>query len=472
MKPSPKVTVIGLGPGEPSLCNSRTLDLIEEHSFRYARTLRHPSSVLLENKVTSFDHLYESAESFEDLYRNIVTELINSAKKNGKILYAVPGSPFVAEKTVQLLAEQTEVEVEVIPSLSFIDLVWSCLNIDPMEAGVRIIDAHRFAIEAAGDSGPLLVTQIDSVNVLADIVASVDIPPVQPVFILKHLGLEDEIIQELKWEDLIENVEPDHLTSCFIPHLESPIASELQQFIELVATLRLQCPWDSEQTHSSLTSHLLEETYEVLEAIENFNEETGEGSDDLEEELGDLLFQVVFHSRIAAENGRFDLADVTNGIYEKLKRRHPKIFDINHPADFKENQKAAHKKWEEIKKNEKKRTSILDGVPDSLPALSYAQKIFEKSQTLGLTDEEIVLKKVTPETDEELGSIILNLVFWAAENGYEAERALRAANKRFVTFIQNIETAATDKNIDLFSADSKTRKFLKSEIENQTLKEL
>ena len=89
-----------------------------------------------------------------------------------------------------------------------------------------------------------------------------------------------------------------------------------------------------------------------------------------------------------------------------------------------------------------------------------------------MTDEEIVLKKVTPETDEELGSIILNLVFWAAENGYEAERALRAANKRFVTFIQNIETAATDKNIDLFSADSKTRKFLKSEIENQTLKEL
>ena len=155
-----------------------------------------------------------------------------------------------------------------------------------------------------------------------------------------------------------------------------------------------------------------------------------------------------------------------------MKRRDPKIFDINHSADFKENQKAAHKKWEEIKKNEKKRTSILDGVPDSLPALSYAQKIFEKSQTLGLTDEEIVIKKVTPETDEELGSIILNLVFWAAENGYEAERALRAANKRFVTFIQNIETAATDKNIDLFSADSKTRKILKSEIENQTLKEL
>ena len=140
-----------------------------------------------------------------------------------------------------------------------------------MEIGVRIVDAHRFATEAAGDRGPLLVTQIDSREILADIVAAVNSPPKQAVTILQRLGLEGEKVQKLKWEDLMEKVEPDHLTSCFIPHLESPIASELQKFVDLVAALRLQCPWDSEQTHSSLTSHLLEETYEVLEAIENFN---------------------------------------------------------------------------------------------------------------------------------------------------------------------------------------------------------
>lgn len=471
MKSSPKVTVIGLGPGEPSFCSAKNLALIEEHEFRYVRTTRHPSSCLLGPDVVSFDYIYESSDSFEEVYRTIVIELIAEAKRNRKILYAVPGSPFLAEKTVQLLTEQTEVEVEVFPSLSFVDLAWSSLGIDPMEVGVRIVDAHRFITEAAGDRGPLLVTQIDSSNILADIVAVVQSPPTQPVTILQRLGLEDEKVQELKWDDLTEKVKPDHLTSCFIPHLESPIASELQKFVELVSELRIQCPWDAEQTHSSLTSHLLEETYEVLEAIENFNEETGEGSEDLEEELGDLLFQVVFHSRIAADDARFDLTDVTKGIHEKLRRRHPGIFTTEEDPLMNDNPDSAHKRWEELKKEEKKRSSVLDGIPDSLPALAYTQKIFEKSKTLDLLDEEIAIDRFLPETDEELGKIFLDLVFWAAKNGFEAERALRAANSKFVTFIKNIETLAEDRSVDLFSADNKTKKVLKEEIRKRDSKD-
>ena len=150
MKPSPKVTVIGLGPGEPSLCSTKNLELIEEHEFRYVRTTMHPSSFLLGPNVVSFDYIYESSDSFEEVYATIVEELITAAKKNQNILYAVPGSPFLAERTVQLLTEQTEVEVEVFPCLSFVDIAWSCLKIDPMEIGVRIVDAHRFATEAAG----------------------------------------------------------------------------------------------------------------------------------------------------------------------------------------------------------------------------------------------------------------------------------------------------------------------------------
>ena len=465
------MTVIGLGPGEPSFCSAKNLTLIEEHEFRYVRTTRHPSSCLLGPDVVSFDYIYESSDSFEEVYRTIVIELIAEAKKNRKILYAVPGSPFLAEKTVQLLTEQTEVEVEVFPSLSFVDLAWSSLGIDPMEVGVRIVDAHRFITEAAGDRGPLLVTQIDSSNILADIVAVVQSPPTQPVTILQRLGLEDEKVQEIKWDDLTEKVKPDHLTSCFIPHLESPIASELQKFVELVSELRIQCPWDAEQTHSSLTSHLLEETYEVLEAIENFNEETGEGSEDLEEELGDLLFQVVFHSRIAADDARFDLTDVTKGIHEKLRRRHPGIFTTEEDPLMNDNPDSAHKRWEELKKEEKKRSSVLDGIPDSLPALAYTQKIFEKSKTLDLLDEEIAIDRFLPETDAELGKIFLDLVFWAAKNGFEAERALRVANSKFVTFIKNIETLAEDRSVDLFSADNKTKKVLKEEIRKRDSKD-
>ena len=355
-------------------------------------------------------------------------------------------------------------EVEVFPSLSFVDLVWRSLEIDPMEAGVRIVDAYRFITEAAGDSGPLLVTQIDSSDILADIVAAVHSPPVQPVTILQRLGLQDEKVQKFQWEDLTEKVQPDHLTSCFIPHLESPIASELQNFVELVSDLRIQCPWDAEQTHSSLTSHLLEETYEVLEAIENFNQETGEGSEDLEEELGDLLFQIVFHARIAADDGRFDLTDVTKGIHEKLRNRHPGIFTTEEHSLTESNSDSAHKRWEELKKEEKQRSSVLDGIPDVFPALAYSQKIFEKTKTLDLLDEEISTARPAPETEEEIGKIFLDLVFWAAKNGFEAERALRVANSKFVAFIKNIETVATDRNMDLFSADTETKEMLKAEI--------
>ena len=181
MKPSPKVTVIGLGPGEPSFCSSKNLDLIDEHEIRYVRTSRHPSVSLLGTGVISFDYVYESSNSFEEVYETIVKELIAAAKVHRQILYAVPGSPFLAERTVQLLTEQIEVEVEVFPSLSFVDLAWRGLGVDPMEVGVRIVDAHRFITEAAGDRGPLLVTQIDSSEILADIVAAVHSPPLQPV---------------------------------------------------------------------------------------------------------------------------------------------------------------------------------------------------------------------------------------------------------------------------------------------------
>ena len=122
---------------------------------------------------------------------------------------------------------------------------------------------------------------------------------------------------------------------------------------------------------------------------------------------------------------------------------------------------------EELKKEEKKRSSVLDGIPDSLPALAYAQKVFEKSKTLDLLDEKTHTDRPLPETDEELGNILLELVFWATKNDFEAERALRIANSRFVAFIKNIESLAESRDVNLFSADSQTKKELKAEIRNR-----
>src|SRR5205823_5617831 len=144
-------------------------------------------------------------------------------------------------------------------------------------------------------------------------------------------------------------VEPDHLSALWIPELAAPVGQELVRFAELVRTLRIRCPWDREQTHETLTRHLLEETYEVLEAIEGLP-----GSyPHLEEELGDLLFQVVFHATLAAEEGEFTLADVARGIHDKLVRRHPHVFgDVD--ADSAD---AVVANWEEIKRVEKGRAS-------------------------------------------------------------------------------------------------------------------
>ncbi|NBT37089.1 MAG: nucleotide pyrophosphohydrolase, partial [Actinobacteria bacterium] len=132
------------------------------------RTMRHPSVTLL-GDCTSFDHLYESQPTFDDVYRAIVEELVAAARTHGEVLYAVPGSPLILESTVALLRTDSRVEVVVVASMSFLDLAWNALNIDPVNEGVRVIDGHRFALQAADERGPLLVTQTHAGWVLSDI---------------------------------------------------------------------------------------------------------------------------------------------------------------------------------------------------------------------------------------------------------------------------------------------------------------
>ncbi len=278
----------------------------------------------------------------------IVAELIEAAATGGPVVYAVPGSPNVAERTVVLLAEHPrvasgEVALVVHPSVSFLDIAFARLGVDPVDAGVRLVDAERFAVEAAGERGPLLVAQCWSRQVLSEVKLSVESTPDEPVTVLHHLGLPDETVVEVPWDDLDRSFEPDHLTSVWIPQLAAPVAAELVALDELVRTLRERCPWDRRQTHASLGRHLLEESYEVLEAIDALSSVDG-GTDvpmardhvpgdheatavaHLEEELGDLLFQVYFHATLAAEEGRFTLADVARGVHDKLVSRHPHVF--------------------------------------------------------------------------------------------------------------------------------------------------
>jgi len=170
---TPRVVIVGLGPGDVELLTVGTRDAINTIGTQFVRTRRHPAASIMES-ATSFDEVYEGASAIDDVYPAIVERLIAAATEAGEILYAVPGSPIVAERTVELLLADSRCEVEIIPALSFLDLTWARLGIDPVSVGVRILDGHRFAIEAAGERGPLLVAQCDSADVLSDVKLALD----------------------------------------------------------------------------------------------------------------------------------------------------------------------------------------------------------------------------------------------------------------------------------------------------------
>ncbi|WP_421120818.1 MazG nucleotide pyrophosphohydrolase domain-containing protein [Aquihabitans daechungensis] len=436
-----RIVVVGLGPGDPSLVTAGTLDAIARvpADARFLRTEVHPSAHLVTGAAT-FDHHYESADTFDQVYRRIVDDLIASAAEHGEVLYAVPGSPRVLERTVDLLdaaAADGTVELEVLAGMSFVDLAWVRLGIDPYEQGVRLIDGHRFEDAAAGERGPLLVAHCHNQRVLSDIKLAVDPFPTTPVVVLQRLGLPDESVSSVDWADLDRSFEADHLTSIFIPELAQPVAGEVAAFVDLVATLRAECPWDAEQTHRTLTRHLLEETYEVLEALEG----VGDGGPDadpaayahLEEELGDLLFQIVFHTTLATEAGFFGLGDVARGVHEKLVHRHPHVFgavEVDGADDVIAN-------WEQIKKAEKGRESVFDGMPADLPALLYALKVTKKAATFGA---------VPDPADASVGGRLLALVAAAraADGDVDPETELRAAAARLRDRAKAIEAERAD----------------------------
>jgi tetrapyrrole methylase family protein/MazG family protein len=414
----------------------------------------------LVDPAESFDGLYERAGSIEDVYSGVVEALVAAAATHGEVLYAVPGSPLVAERTVELLRADPRVEVDLIPALSFLDLAWDRLGIDPVGAGVRLVDGHRFEAEAAGHSGPFLVAQCDTGLVLSAIKLALDGGPA--VTVLQRLGLADELVSEVAWEDLDRAVTADHLTCVWVPVLAEPVAAELVRFVDLVRTLRAECPWDRRQTHQSLTRHLIEETYEVLESIDELDQP--QGYEHLEEELGDLLFQVAFHANLAAEQGQFTLADVARGIHDKLVERHPHVFGPpGSPAP----------NWEEFKRAEKGRSSVMEGVPGNLPSLLYAFKIQGKAASVGFDwknvagawpkvreeldelEEAMALEadspgdRAGPAVNDELGDVLFSVVNVARHLGVDPEAALRDAAAKFRRRFEAMEGLGRQRGVPL-----------------------
>lgn len=495
------ITIVGLGPGAVGHLSLETMGLLKSGAQVILRTAVHPTVAELEKQQVFFiscDDLYEAGASFEAVYGGVVARVLEAAQ-HGDVVYAVPGSPLVAEKTVVMLREQTkalDVPLVIKPSMSFLDLAYVELGIDPI-AGLRIIDAQDFG--AIGEAGqyPLMITQVYSKLVASDLkIALMDVLEDEyEVYFLRNLGLPDEECRAVALFELDRQENIDHLTSVYVPPVpedgealgdmnipgllsfgddedeerddaagaeltcDSQLAAEvvddllndvdIQPLVDVMRVLREPdgCPWDREQTHKSIRSNMIEEVYEYLEAVD------ADDINGMREELGDVLMQIVFHARIAQEAGSFDLQDVIDEVTEKLINRHPHVFgDV-----YCETSDQVLVNWEAIKKQEKtERKHVLDGVTQGLPALLRAYKLQSKAAKVGFDwdNAEDVWAKVQEELGElqealssgdkaaaesELGDVLFALVNYGRFYKIEPEVALNGTNNRFAARFNYVE---------------------------------
>jgi tetrapyrrole methylase family protein/MazG family protein len=472
-----KVVVVGLGPAGADLLLPAARAALTRTPVRFARTARHPAVDELEPygmTFTALDDVYERASDPESVYREIVDTLVAAAREHGAVAYAVPGSPVVAERTVVLLGERAragDVELEIVPGLSFADLAWARLGVDPL-AGARVLDGRALDPAALEAGGPVLFAQLDTVLVLSDVkLALLDrVAPDHEVVLLHHLGRPDEQVARVPLADADRVVAPDHLTALFVD-LPPGGADAFGALLALGRRLRGPggCPWDAEQTHHSLTRYLLEEAYEVVDAIEALPADAPTGDDAVDDatwaaladELGDLLFQVVFHAVLAQEADAFTATDVAQGIHNKLVRRHPHVFgdvDVTTAGDVVRN-------WEQIKKDERGSDSLVDSVPAGLPALLYTHKLFRKAASIGLdpSDRADAIGSVergldalrapatasSVDAEAAVGDVLAGAVALARAGGVDAESALRGWAARYREHFHRMEALARARGLDI-----------------------
>jgi tetrapyrrole methylase family protein/MazG family protein len=452
------ITIVGLGSGSSGLITVETLDMLQTAKTLLLRTAKHPTVADLEARhitFLSYDYLYEEKESFAEVYAAIAADCIARAKNGQQVVYAVPGSPMVAEKTVLLirdLAMGQNIPVKILPGMSFLETLYARLAVDPID-GITVVDAADIELLPIEMNTALVVTQVYNRQVASEAKLALmeRYPDDWQITLARNVGLPEEEVREMPLFELDRVEVIDHLTSVYIPaYRQCTAAFTLQPLLDVMATLRSPggCIWDIEQTHGSLRRYFVEEVYEVLEAIDLVD------SKKLCEELGDLLLQIVFHARIAEESGVFTMQDVIAGVCEKMVRRHPHVFGEVTVRDAAE----VVLNWEAIKKQEKagERKGILDGISPGLPALLRAYKLQGKAAKVGFDWEDIapVWEKVNEELSElfeaanignhqgiegELGDVLFAVVNLARFLGVEAETALHVTNNKFVRRFQYIE---------------------------------
>ena len=456
-----KIEIIGLGAGD---INQLPLGIYRKliHSSEpvFIRTKDHPAALALEEEgVTfkSFDSYYEREDQFENVYHNIVQTLLEKAQEKS-IIYAVPGHPMLAEFTVQLLLEQDIVAVEVIGGQSYLDDLFTSLKIDPID-GFQFVDGTSFKRSQLNYEQHIVFCQVYDRYIASEVKLTLleDLPADYPVTIIKAAGSNEEVLTTVPLAELDRSIEMSNLTSVYIPPAPKELLNHtFGRLREIVATLRGPggCKWDQAQTHETLREYLIEEVYEVIDAIDNQDDEG------IIEELGDVFLQIMLHSQIGEDAGYFMIDDVIRGISDKMIHRHPHVFD-NSTGEV-------SKSWDELKQIEKgkKRESLLDGVSKSLPALAKADKLQGKAAKVGFDwddvndiwlklDEEIeevqeaIKENSLANIENELGDVLFVLANLARHYKINPEIALNRTNQKFITRFTYIEKSLAEDGKDI-----------------------
>lgn len=454
-----KIIIAGLGAGDLEQLPLGIYRLLQSGIPVYFRTKEHPVIQALEQeglRYQSFDDVYEKHEQFADVYAEICQTLLNL--EHEQVLYGVPGHPLVAEKTVQLLLEKAPeagVEIEVKGGQSFLDDLFASLHIDPIE-GFQLLDATDLKQEEIQLRQHMIIGQVYDRFVASDVKLTFMelLPHDYDVYIVTAAGSKDELIRKVPLFELDREVELNNLTSVYIPPVQDErlLYKDFAKLREIIATLRGPngCPWDLKQTHQSLKKYLIEEAYEVIEAIDE------EDYDHLIEELGDVLLQVLLHAQIGEDDGYFKIEDVIEGLADKMVRRHPHVFGGERTA---ENAEEVVKNWQEIKEKEKgaRPRSILDEVGMSLPNLLRAFELQKKAAKVGFDWPDVsgAWEKVKEEIAEfekemndggrdeqavlEFGDILFAFINVARFYGIHPDEALFRTNQKFIRRFHFIE---------------------------------
>lgn len=455
------IKILGLGPGNKEALTIGAVEVIKNSEHIYLRTIKHPTVDYINSlgvQYKSYDEKYEIAENFDEVYNSIVKDLLSEYDKYGDIVYAVPGHPLVAEKSVKILLDEAarlSIDTEVLPAVSFIDALMGSLNIDPVE-GLKIIDAFEIKNNVLDKRCGTIITQVYDRLIASEVKLALQeyYGDDTAIYFVRAAGIKElESIRQIPLYELDRQTDIDYLTSIYIPK-DIHYAMDFYDLLGIMDKLRSSegCPWDREQTHESLKKYLIEESYEVIEAIEEKDDNM------LIEELGDVLLQVVFHAQLGKEEGFFNINDVIAAVCDKMIERHPHVF-----GDKKlDTSEQVLDSWDKIKKKEQgliTYTDELRHVAKSLPSLIRAEKVQKKAAKVGFDWDrvECAMDKVLEEFNEvkdvykgnnrarileEVGDLLFATVNVSRFLDIDPELALKYTIEKFINRFEYIEKVA------------------------------